>query len=99
MICFHKNTHKSGVNRIVAYKCTRRIFEICWDGDITEQLLRSYNEMNRATDFAACAIALIIVRGLTEFTSIEQACIGTTIDYYLVKQNQGDDLIFNMQLV
>lgn len=95
MVCFHQNGHKSGVNLTVSYNSITVVFEICWTGDITEQILRSYRDTISSTNFAACAIALILVRELTEYTAIEQACIGTTIDYYLIPQSQESDLIFN----
>lgn len=95
MVCFYQNGHKSGVSLTVSYNSYNLVFEICWMGDITEQLLRAYREPTRSTDFAACAIALILVRELTEFTAIQQSCIGTTIDYYLIPQRQESDLIFN----
>jgi hypothetical protein len=95
MVCFQLQGHQSGVILKVLYKSTTTAFEIAWAGEITEQLLRAYRETTRATDFAACTIALILVRELTEFTAVEQSCIGTTIDYYLIPQRQNDDLIFN----
>jgi len=95
MVCFHKNGHKSGVNLTVSYNELSPAFEISWKGDVSEQLLHAYNDTRRATDFAACAIALILVRELTDFTAIEPSCIGTTIDYYLIPQHQAGDLIFN----
>ena len=95
MVCFHQNGHKSGVSLTVSYNSFNLVFEIYWTGDITEQLLRAYREITRSTDFAACAIALILVRELTEFTAIEQSCIGTTIDYYLIPQRQESNLLFN----
>jgi hypothetical protein len=95
MVCFHHNGHESGMSLTVNYNGTNSVFEIYWEGNITEQLLRAYRDTNRATDFAACTIALILVRELTSYTAIEQASIGTTIDYYLILQKHDDDLIFN----
>jgi hypothetical protein len=95
IVCFHHNGHKSGVILTVNYNGSDFIFEIFWTGEITDQLLRAYREATRATDFAACAIALILLRELTEYTAVEQSCIGTTIDYYLIHQQHEDDLIFN----
>ena len=96
MVCFHQNGHGSGVKLAVDYNDTATVFEICWTGETDEQLLRAYREAGRATDNAACAVALLLVREMTEFTAIEQSVIGTTIDYYLIRrQPQESDLIFN----
>lgn len=95
MVCFHRNGHRSGVGLRVRYEDCNRLYEVCWSGDVTEQLLRNYSRVPRVTEDAACAIALLLVRELTEFTGVEMSSLGTTIDYYLAPQNQDKDLIFN----
>jgi len=95
MVCFHHNGHKSGVTLMVKYKDTTTDFQILWVGDVTQQMLLAYQESKRATDNAACAIAMVLVRELTGFVSFEQSVLGTTIDYYLKDQATDDDLIFN----
>jgi hypothetical protein len=96
MVCFHHNDHRSGVKLKVDYQNSNTEFVLVWQGDITERILRAFSaDMKRATDNAACAIALLLVEELTEFTAIEQAAIGTTIDYYLATKNQDEILIFN----
>jgi hypothetical protein len=95
MVCFHHNGHESGVALVVNYNDSVVGFRVQWTGTVTDRMLRAYRETTRATDMAACAIALILVRELTEYTVVEQACIGTTIDYYLATQAIDTDLIFN----
>ncbi len=95
MVCFHRNGHRSGVGLRVRYEDYDRLYEVYWSGDATEQLLRNYSRVPRVTEDAACAIALLLVRELTEFTGVEMSSLGTTIDYYLAPQNQDKDLIFN----
>ena len=99
MVCFHRCGHRSGVRLIVHYADAEEPVEICWEGEIDAQLLRSFEE-RRATDNAACAIALLLMRELTEYTAIKQSPIGTTIDYYLTSKHRAgelrnEDLIFN----
>lgn len=95
MVCFHHNDHKSGVILAVTYNDSVINFEIFWDGEVTDQMLQAYTDTRRATDMAACAIALVLISELTEFIAVEQSAIGTTIDYYLTTQPVADDLIFN----
>ncbi|MEW6351190.1 MAG: hypothetical protein AB1646_19200 [Thermodesulfobacteriota bacterium] len=70
-------------------------FQISWTGDITEQLIKAHQDEKQTTEFGALAVALLLVRELTEYTAVEQASIGTTIDYYLRRQGADEDLIFN----
>jgi hypothetical protein len=95
MICFDNQGHKSGVMLEVEYEETTHTFEVCWQGEVTEELKRSYRDLVQATNHAACTIALLLVRELTEFTTIEQAAIGTTVDYYLSPKDKDETLIFN----
>jgi len=95
MICFHHNSHKSGVKLTANYRDSNPIYEICWSGEVTDQLVKCYADLRRSTDNAACAIALLLLEELTEFTGVEQARTGTTIDYYLTPQSQDNNLIFN----
>jgi hypothetical protein len=95
VVALHQNGHRSGVSLAVHRDETLVRFEVCWTGEATEQLLRAYRDPIRLADHAACAIALLLVRELTEFTAIEQSVVGTTIDYYLGRKDASDDLIFN----
>lgn len=98
MVCFHSQGHTSSVAVNVVHRGGTDKFTVTWDGEVTEQILRSYCDEKKTTDFGACAIALLLIRELTEFTAIEQSNVGTTIDYYLINKEQtppDDTLIFN----
>ncbi len=95
MVCFHKVGHRSGVVMTVVHEGKNSDFEIAWTGDITEQLIKAHQDEKQATEFGALAIAVILVRELTEYTAVEQSIIGTTTDYYLGRQGVDEDLIFN----
>ena len=95
MVCFDSQGHRSGVGLNVVYKDSNEIYHICWSDEVTGELIRAYADLVEATQKAACAIALLLIQTLTEFTAIEQSTRGTTIDYYLALQNQDGDLIFN----
>jgi hypothetical protein len=95
MVCFYHNGHSSGVRLRVQYESSNETIPVFWSGDVTDQLLRAYADLIQATNFGACTIALLLIRELMEFTAIEQAIRGTTIDYYLAPQDQDEVLIFN----
>jgi hypothetical protein len=95
MICLDKYGYQSGVQVKVHHDDQNDNFEVCWNGVVTEEIRRAYRDQNKATDFAACSIALLLVPQLTEFTAVEQSNVGTTIDYYLAPKTQDDTLIFN----
>jgi len=95
MVCFHLNGHKSGVRLRVKHGDENDHHRVLWSGEVTEEVLRAIAEPIQATNHGACAIALLLVRELTEFTAVEQAAIGTTIDYHIALKGRSDDLLFN----
>ena len=97
VVCFDNQGHSSGVclNVIDADESEKK-FSIHWEGEVSEQLRRSYADLRRATDQAACAIAFLLIRELTHYKTVEQAIIGTSVDYWLSDIDEPDDyLIFN----
>jgi hypothetical protein len=95
MICFFKNGHTSGVSMEVNSLNHKSTFSFSWAGEVSDQLQKSLQDENKASDFAACAIALLLIRETSSYTAVEQSVTGTTIDYYLTEQGRFDDLIFN----
>ena len=96
MVCFHKNGHESGVMLEVRHHQTCTSFQICWTGKVTDRMIsNAYVDHLKYVDFGACAVALLLIRRITDYKAVQQSAIGTTIDYYLAPQDQDDDLIFN----
>ena len=106
MVCFHTQGYTSGVKfKVVREKMADTYYQICWTGEVTNELMRQYagtsRKLNdyalttRTIDDAACAIALLLIMELTKYTAISKAKIGTTVDYYLISKNQNTDLFFN----
>jgi len=92
MACFQNQGHASGVELKVTYQNiaqtfqTNKTFAVCWSGEMTNQQQKNYADLQRATDHASCAIALLVIREMTVLTAIEQARIGTSVDYYLMQK-------------
>jgi hypothetical protein len=84
---------------------TDTYYQVYWTGEVTDELMRQYagtsRKLNdyapttRTIDDAACAIALLLIRELTEYTAVSKARVGTTVDYYLIPKTQNTNLIFN----
>lgn len=97
MVCFETAGHTSGVTLFVNSNDKSHEFEVVWKAKITEAIRRAYADLIQATFHAGSAIALLLTRELSEYTGYEQAVLGTTIDYWLVKKDapEEDHLIFN----
>lgn len=94
MICLHDQGHSTGVNLYVEREQGNTHLPVRWVGTVDSQMRKAYADLRKATEHAACAIGLLLVRELTDYTAVEQASIGTTVDYYLIPQVTDDILIF-----
>ncbi len=94
MVCLHTQGHRSGVSLRVKQENGSAFFAIMWNGDVTDDLLKAYRDLVKATDNAACAVALLLLRELTEYRAVEQSVQGTTIDYWLAPNIRDDELNF-----
>jgi len=95
MVCLDSQDHSSGVGLSVDWGGDNEDLTVRWLDTVDSQTRAAHRDLRKATDPAACAIALLLVRELTDYTAIEQAVIGTTVDYFLARQPLDDTLMFN----
>ncbi len=80
-ICFDDQGHVSGVEMEIigdqSVNCN-----VHWQLTVSERMSRSWED-KRATEQAACGIAILLIYELTEWTPIEISRIGTGFDYWL----------------
>ena len=95
MVCLDSQGHRTGVILYVDWGGNNEDVTVGWHGTVTGQMRAAHHETTTATDSGACAIALLLVRELTDYTAVQQAAIGTTVDYFLVRQPVDETLVFN----
>ncbi len=54
-----------------------------WEGQLTDQMLRSYKEDTETIEQGAVCISVLMAKRLTDYTVIERSWRGTGIDYWL----------------
>jgi len=91
-VCFADQNHPKGVELKVdgTFQATYKVF---WQ-DVTDQMRRTFNDPDLATEWGACGVALLLVLDLTEYTVIDTSRKGTGFDYWLGKKGNGDELLF-----
>ena len=84
-VCFEKQGHVNGVSMQVngAFAASYNVF---WP-DVTEQMLRCWNDNAVTTEHGAYGVACLLIRKLTPFTVIERSKKGTGFDYWLGDEN------------
>lgn len=105
LICLDECGHKSGVLLKLKEQQFEEYIEVQWTSEITTQMKMTHADLVQATEFGACAIALLIIRDITKYTAVSRAVIGTTIDYYLAPKDSIEEflseetLIFNQSVL
>ncbi|MGB0388923.1 MAG: hypothetical protein ACPGWR_29225 [Ardenticatenaceae bacterium] len=91
-ICFDNQGHSSGVEMEVIgdYSITCKVH---WQSVVSERMRRSWED-KRATELAACGIAILLIYELTQFTPIEISRIGTGFDYWLGSKDDVETFPF-----
>lgn len=86
MYCLSSQGHASGVEMTISY-LTPYVFNVYWEGQLTNQLLDAWADEQEATEYGACGIAILIILALTDYTVIRRSRKGTGIDYWLGYQD------------
>jgi hypothetical protein len=90
MTCLHRNNHADGV--ILDLKGdNNNSIELRWENYFNEQINRTWNDQEEATEYGTVCISAMLVRECTDFTIIQRSRKGTGVDYWLGKE---DDIPF-----
>lgn len=85
-ICLESQLHSKNVKLVVELtlnETVSHLFEIRTWENVTEQMRRSWGDLEYATEQAAYGIAILLMHTLTEFTVIERARKGRGFDFWL----------------
>ena len=87
-VCLEDQGHGDSVVLSVdgSYRASYRVQRLA----ITDQMQSTHRDMQEATEWGACGIALLLVRNLTPYTVVERAWKGGGFDYWL--GNKDDPL-------
>jgi hypothetical protein len=88
IMCLHSHKHVAGVELDVQGMVSHS-YKVLWEKEVTDQLQRSWDDMQDCTEFGACGIAILLILELTPYTIIQRARKGTGVDYWLGHKNSG----------
>lgn len=90
LVCLNKAGHTDGVvlqlKGLSEGSCSLR-----WQGQLTDQILRSYQDDLESTEQGAVCLSVLLTKCLTDYTIVERSWRGTGIDYWL---GYSDDPLF-----
>lgn len=89
------HNHVSNVTMPTVFPDEECMVTVRWTGGVTKDDLYKFSDRSKRIDFAAQAIALLIVPEMTQYNAIYQSATGDGIDYYLARDGSDPDLIFN----
>jgi hypothetical protein len=91
-VCLKANAHHSPVLLTVRgdYKRSASLSFL----EVTDQMNRTHGDPEVASERGACAIAILLVCALSEYTIVHRSYKGTGVDYFLGHKN---DFLFQMK--
>ena len=85
-VCLESQGHDHGVLlRITGYRDTS--YSLAWP-QITDQILRSFNDPEEATEFGAVAVAVLLAKKEIGYSVIERSRRGTGFDYWIGDESE-----------
>ena len=82
ILCLDKQGHASRVPLPIS-GAHSVVYTLHWSDCVTEPMQRFWNDFDEATEQAAYAVAILLVRALTGYTIIERSRKGTGFDWWL----------------
>jgi hypothetical protein len=95
--CLLNCDHENGVPIECIICDENNCLSIQWNENIDIEGIRKAYNLDDAVEFGAEAIALLLIREKTEYTTIERAVRGTGIDYWLGNKNENSKNLFSMR--
>lgn len=91
-VCLTDQGHSPGVE-IKVQGDFSTIFKLYWQ-EVTDQMLRCWNDREYTTEQATYGIAFLIIQELTDYRIIQRSRKGTGFDYWLGKKSESTELPF-----
>jgi hypothetical protein len=91
-VCFEEQKHANGVELQVQGTFQTK-YQVFWQ-QVTNQMLRCYNDEETTTELGAYGVAFLLVLDLTDFTVIQTSRRGTGFDYWLGTAEDSEGLPF-----
>lgn len=88
--CFDAQGHKPGVILKITGDFEEE-FSVFWTDKINKSVKKAWADKKEATEYAATAIALLLIRELTDFSVSKRLRQGERADYFLEKRNAEND--------
>lgn len=92
--CLVKMGHESGVFLKILENKEARI-KLIWSGKLNKEVAATYNDELDLAEYAATAMAILLVLKLTDYTHLKRAQKGTKGDYWLGKKDEFGVLILD----
>ncbi len=86
-VCLEQQHHRSGVELGVE-GVAEQSFQLVWQTPITEEIRRSWEDAEEATEEGACALAFWVVLEMHDLTVIRRSRKSTGFDYWLARRDE-----------
>ena len=92
--CLVKMGHESGAHLVVLGNKKTKL-ELIWSGKLNKEVAATYNDELDLAEYAATAMAILLVLKLTDYTYLKRAQKGSRGDYWLGRKDEQGVLILD----
>lgn len=97
LVCLEHHNHPSGV--LLTVKGDHKVdYYITWSDKVTHQISASWNDLDDATEYGACCIAILLSLDITNYMVIKRSAKKTGFDYWLGEKNENAILPFDKKV-
>ena len=90
LVCLDNQNHSSGTLIDISGDLNFPII-LSWSDAVDEKLVRSWGDLQEATEYGATALAILIVKEYSDYTIIERSAKGPGFDYFLLEEDIYDE--------
>jgi len=97
MVCLDNQGHCKGVIFKVTFNNFSKNYKLLWQEELTDRIRNSITDLPDAVEKSALAFTFLIITDCTGMTVIRQAKRKSGFDYFLIKENNDERLIFKQE--
>jgi len=97
LFCLQKKGHVSGVILNISGNRKEKI-ALNWSGLLDNKVTTTYNDETELVEYAATAIAILLILELTDYTVLKRAQKGEKGDYWLGKKDENGIVVLDSLL-
>lgn len=93
-VCLEHERHITGQTQLKIDGSRDVIYDLTWN-PVTDQILRSWLDLQEATEWGASGIAALLIEDIFSYQILQRSWKGTGFDYWIGNSNENEPMFQN----